>query len=461
MHFCVKGLIMTKTKTHMAKELLGLTPVSLKSTRRSDLKRYFEKTWALYEMLFASIRKKEHYYLAPDPLRNPLIFYYGHTAAFYVNKLVLCGILEKGINLRFEKLFATGVDPELPDDLEIETVWPDLEEVKAYRQVVYALVSETIDRVDIPEQLTSKDPLWNLHMAIEHDLIHFETSSVLIRQMDVEHLIRPAAWEYAQSFGFSKEFELIPVQAGSVTLGQEEPSELYGWDNEFGHLEVEVQDFAASKNLVTNGEFIHFVKSGGYENPVFWTEEAQEWKSRTHTILPKFWLHEGDIYRYRAMFDIIDMPLDWPAEVNAHEAKAYCKFKGDEYRLLTEAEFKLLASRSHPNEEPALSSKFNLKMQFGSPTPVGYREAGAGEIFNDLYGNVWEWLSDNFYPLPGFCVHDHYADFSEPYFDDDHSMLLGGSWATNGAGASQYYRLWFRDNFYQHAGFRLAMDRNA
>ena len=32
------------------------------------------------------------------------------------------------------------------------------------------------------------------------------------------------------------------------------------------------------------------------------------------------------------------MPWDWPVDVNYHEAKAYCKWKGTEYRLLTEAE---------------------------------------------------------------------------------------------------------------------------
>ena len=41
---------------------------------------------------------------------------------------------------------------------------------------------------------------------------------------------------------------------------------------------------------------------------------------------------------YRAMYDVIDMPWDWPVDVNYHEAKAFCKWKGPEYRLPTEAE---------------------------------------------------------------------------------------------------------------------------
>jgi hypothetical protein len=38
------------------------------------------------------------------------------------------------------------------------------------------------------------------------------------------------------------------------------------------------------------------------------------------------------------MFDIVDMPYNWPAEVVYHEAKAYCKWKGEDFRLLSEAE---------------------------------------------------------------------------------------------------------------------------
>lgn len=44
------------------------------------------------------------------------------------------------------------------------------------------------------------------------------------------------------------------------------------------------------------------------------------------------------MFRYRAMFDNIDMPLSWPVDVNYHEAKAFCLWKGPEFRLLSEAE---------------------------------------------------------------------------------------------------------------------------
>jgi 5-histidylcysteine sulfoxide synthase len=364
-------------------------PVSLKEANREILKGYFENTWWMYENLFSSIQLDSSYYLSPDPLRNPIIFYYGHTAVFYVNKLLLSGLIETGINSRFEEIFAKGVDPELPEHLKTEYSWPSVATVKEYRDKVYDLVNSTIATTELPAQITSDHPLWALHMAMEHDRIHFETSSVLIRQMNAELVSRPKGWEYAPTFGYSEEFELIQVPGGEVTLGKEEPCYLFGWDNEFGHLKADVKSFAVTKNLITNGEFLNFVKMGEYNNHRYWSEEALKWKSRTNTELPKFWVKEGETYRYRAMFDIIDMPLDWPVEVNAFEAHAYCRFKGSEFRLLKEAEFKLLTSRLYPDAEPAISEGFNNKMCFCSPSPVGYFDGVGGNVFNDLYGNVW------------------------------------------------------------------------
>ena len=35
------------------------------------------------------------------------------------------------------------------------------------------------------------------------------------------------------------------------------------------------------------------------------------------------------MYKYRTIYEVIDMPEDWPVDVNYHEAKAFCKWKGE------------------------------------------------------------------------------------------------------------------------------------
>lgn len=50
------------------------------------------QTFSVYESLFDVIRDHASYFYQPEKLRHPLIFYYGHTAVFFINKLVLAKV---------------------------------------------------------------------------------------------------------------------------------------------------------------------------------------------------------------------------------------------------------------------------------------------------------------------------------------------------------------------------------
>ncbi len=437
--------------------LKSLTPIQTEGYSKEELLAYFENSWTLYNILFSAIKEEHSFYIAPDPLRHPLIFYWGHTAAFYVNKLLMAGLVPQGIDEYFEELFAKGVDPNLAEELKKDFQWPSLQSVDEYRQAVFQLVRSTILQQHNNEHISPEHPLWALLMGIEHDRIHFETSSVLIRQLDVDLLECPEAWQYAPSLGMPPQNKMIEVAATQVHIGKPDAVNTFGWDNEYGSLTQNLAAFSASQNLISNAEYLEFYQSGAYHDPQYWTEEGWAWKTRVNTQHPKFWVADKVGFKYRAMFDVLEMPLDWPVEVNAHEAWAYCHWKGDEFRLLSEAEFHAIAHQALAEEDPIFMNDYNLNMRYGSPTPVGYMQDGERyKGFHDLFGNVWDWLKDDFYKLPGYRTHYLYEDFSAPYFDDEHSMLAGAAWATTGTGASKYYRLWFRRHFYQHAGFRLA-----
>jgi formylglycine-generating enzyme required for sulfatase activity len=213
--------------------------------------------------------------------------------------------------------------------------------------------------------------------------------------------------------------------------------------------------FQASSHLVTHQEFDGFVADGGYRERSLWTDDGWEWRRVVGAERPRFIDANGGL---RALFDHMPRPAAWPVEVNAHEAAAFCAWIGDGARLPTEAEWALLAARSprRLSEGGGLRTDLdNLALRWGSPSSVEACPEGAVEPgIHDVFGNVWEWLSDEFSPLPGFRSHRLYEDFSAPYFGTEHGMMAGGSWATTGAGASPWYRLWFRRHFYQHAGFR-------
>lgn len=443
----------------------SLAPIRTDDFDQASLSAYFKNTWDLYEMLFSSIVKEGALYKNPDPLRHPLIFYLGHTAAFYINKLVIAGLLpeSKRINPHFELIFEQGVDPAKAEELGTEA-WPSVEAVKDFRVKVYNLVIDFIDSIDYDgEPVNSKHPLWSIFMGLEHDRIHFETSSMLIRQYPVNWVQRPAEWEYAPTEYPTSGNNWISVPAGKVELGKPEDFPTFGWDNEYGTLGVQVDEFEATRNLITNAEFREFVLDGGYEQQDFWTEEGWSWRTKFNVLHPKFWVRNVTGFAYRAMFDEIDMPDSWPVEVNNHEATAYCNWVGKGARLLSEGEFTAIANTATQDcFDLPMEDYYNLNLKFGSPCPVGMLPGACSTLgFNDVWGNVLCWLSDDHYPLPGFEAHPYYLDFSERYMDSEHAMLLGGSWASSGTSASRYYRLWFRRHFYQHAGFRMARDIQA
>lgn len=83
---------------------------NLSAVTRDEAKEYFDNSWTLYETLFAGLNGEEYFYRPPvHGLRHPQIFYYGHTACLYVNKLRVSGVLDKPVNAYFESIFEVGV----------------------------------------------------------------------------------------------------------------------------------------------------------------------------------------------------------------------------------------------------------------------------------------------------------------------------------------------------------------
>ncbi|MBK1988039.1 5-histidylcysteine sulfoxide synthase [Sphaerospermopsis aphanizomenoides BCCUSP55] len=445
----------TITKT---KKIASIQVPKLDCCSSQTLLNYFDNSWELETTLLKSLVSEDVFYYSPDPLRNRLIFYLGHSAVFYINKLIRVGLLEHRINPQYEILFEVGVDPETPAELESATkdiIWPDVEKVWQYRDKARTEITTVIENTTLNLPINQQDPLWALLMGIEHSRIHFETSSMLLRQLPVDRLKCPQGWNYAPTNGKNPPNEMRSIPGGMVKLGKHQDDLTFGWDSEYGCLEVEVKPFLASQNLITNGEFLEFVQAGGYENSDYWSSESWKWKQLHNIQHPKFWIPLQNNYRYRATFDEIDLPLDWPVEVNYYEAMAYCQWQGEGTRLMTEAEWNQALQFS---EQSSLENNYNLNLQFISPSPVGMFSENHQSGLADLRGNVWEWLGEAFYSLPGFKTHYLYEDQSAPFFDHKHQMMLGGSWATNGTMALPCYRNWFRPYFYQHVGFRIAKD---
>ena len=427
--------------------------------KREEIKKYFLQTYELDEKLFDLLADKKHIFEQPNRLRHPLIFYYGHTATFFINKLLAANIIQDRVNNDFESIFAIGVDEMSWDDLEESNYnWPSFEQTKAYRHTVKQIVLDLIDTIEFELPINWESPMWIILMGIEHENIHIETSSVLLRELDIKYMNKDEIFTYIneESTSYPKN-ELIEVKGSEVLLEKNRENPIYyGWDNEFSFHKAKINDFQASKYLVSNGEFLEFVKDGGYNKPELFTNEGKEWLDFAQVNHPTFWIKKDNEYYLREINREIPLPLNYPVDVNAYEAQAFCKYKsnrlGYEVRLPSEDEYYALYSYTKANEKES-----NIGLKQFNQSPVDKYQF---DDFYDVVGNVWQWSATPMYPFDDFQAHPIYDDFTKPTFDDKHSLIKGGSFISLGNETLKEARYAFRRNFFQHAGFRYVKSNN-
>ena len=466
-------LVPTKTVLLTA-DPAAADPVAVK---RAEILRYYHQTSELYDRLFALIRNDASYYERHEPLRHPLIFYFAHPAVFFVNKLIAGRFIPDRLDAKLEAMMAVGVDEMSWDDLNTAHYdWPSVAAVRDYRAVVRENVDAFIQSMPLELPIRQDSPAWIILMGIEHERIHLETSSVIMRLMPLDDLRQGGElsaeerqlWAICKRSGPVPGNDWLPVASQTVRLGKSADDQTFGWDNEYGVEEVVLADFRAARQLVSNGEFLAFVEDGGYAREEWWTEEGRGWLHYTRAEHPRFWLRRGTetaaAFWQRNLLNEMPLPLDWPVEVNCLEAQAYCAWlasrTGENVQLPTEAHWyalrHTLPSAIAADQPDWRRAPGNINLEHGaSSMPVDAYPQGD---FYDVIGNVWQWTRTPIMPLKGFEVHPLYDDFSAPTFDGRHNLIKGGSWISTGNETLVSARYAFRRHFFQHAGFRTIIE---
>jgi iron(II)-dependent oxidoreductase len=250
----------------------------------------------------------------------------------------------------------------------------------------------------------------------------------------------------------------VEIDGGKYMLGAA-PEQTFVFDNEKWQHEVSVEPFRIARQPVTNIEFAGFVDDGGYEKPSLWSYGGRTWLEKSGSGGPLYWRRDGTKWLRRHFDRWVPLETNHPVvHVNWHEAQAYCRWAGR--RLPSEAEWELAASGGYkrlypwggapPSPERANMDGLAAGCVEAGAHPGGDSEAGCRQMF----GNVWEWTVDAFYPFPGFIVDRPYREYSAPWFGYN-KVLRGGCWATRSRLIRNTYRNFSlphrRDIF---AGFR-------
>jgi len=225
-------------------------------------------------------------------------------------------------------------------------------------------------------------------LALRHEDMHGEALLMTLQTLSlpappISSPLAPRASGLAPS---------IDIHFAGGTFLQGTAAGAFIFDNESRAHEVTVAPFAMASRLVTQGEFADYLDDSGGAPPAHWRRDSGQWLARRFDR----WM---PIERFYPM-----------VHVSFTQAQLYCDWAGR--RLPTESEWEFAATHDGGNALEALS------------------------------GAVWQWTATPFAPYPGFEP-GPYRDYSQPWFHD-HTVLRGGSFATQDRIATRRYR-----NFYK------------
>jgi ergothioneine biosynthesis protein EgtB len=415
------------------------------------------------EALFNMVRP-DAMYERPIPERHRIIFYLGHLEAFDWNLLHENVFGLKSFHPEFDRLFAFGIDPVgggVPSDQP--TDWPSLEVVQNYANRIRTALDEKVADgiLDSRHHTRAGSPLDTLlNVAIEHRLMHLETLAYMLHQLPLDGRVREADPPALVTPPLAH--RMVPIPAGAATLGLARGGETFGWDNEYESNTVLVPAFEIDEYMVTNRQYLDFMAADGYETQGFWSDNDWKWKTAHGVSHPVFWKKADGRWLYRAMFEEIPLPLEWPVYVSHAEAAAYARWAGKV--LPTEEEWHRAAyGAPNKSETPypwgreapdAILGNFDFNRW--DPVPVNafpLNRSGFG--VHGMLGNGWEWTSTVFAPFSGFEPFPFYRGYSADFFDGKHFVMKGGSARTAACMLRPTFRNWFQPHYqYVYAGFR-------
>jgi ergothioneine biosynthesis protein EgtB len=325
---------------------------------------------------------------------------------------------------------------------------PSAQEVRNFR----AHVDVALDRLftdGIARE--ASDPVGALiELGINHEQQHQELLLTDILSLFARNPLRPA-YCTPQPGPKAVAAEAAPIEwvtfkGGIRTVGHD--GEGFSYDNEGPRHEVLLRPYRLAHRCVTNGEWLAFIKDGGYRNPLLW--HADGWATvKTHGWeAPGYWEERDGRWHQMTLEGLL--PVDPAAPVSHlsyYEAHAFAQWAGK--RLPTEFEWEV-ASAGYELEGNDLAT--------GALRPQPARSAGEGKLAQ-LFGDVWEWTASAYQPYPGYRAAPGGIGEYNGKFMVSQQVLRGGSCTTPGGHIRATYRnFFFPHQRWQVTGLRLAED---
>ncbi|MBX6329312.1 MAG: ergothioneine biosynthesis protein EgtB [Pseudolabrys sp.] len=296
---------------------------------------------------------------------------------------------------------------------------PSCADVAAYRAHVDAAVErliETVPKADAARVFAV------LEIGLHHEQQHQELILTDILHAFAQNPVEPvydAAWRAPRSAAKSQAYVAIP--AGVHPIGHDGAG--YCFDNETPRHDELIPPVRIARRLVTNGEWLSFMESGGYTTPSLWlsdgwtTVESEGWRA------PGYWRRKDGAWHVMTLAGLQPVDPEAPVmHVSYYEADAFARFAGK--HLPSESEWEVAA------------------------------RAG---LLEDAFGIAWQWTRSAYLAYPGYRAAEGALGEYNGKFMINQMVLRGSSLATPAGHARPSYRNFFYPQArWQFSGLRLA-----
>ena len=365
---------------------------------------------------FCSLLEIEDYAIQVVDFASPAKWHLAHTTWFFETFILKNQVknyqeFDKNFNYLFNSYY-NNVGERILQNNRGNMSRPSTSKVLDYRKYVDVKMQEFL------KDVADKKVIDLVTLGLNHEQQHQE---LLIT--DVKYMLghNPLLPSLDSAFNLVKDSNIdtkkIKIKAGIYEIGYQGNDFCY--DNELGVHKVYVDDFEINNHLITNGEYLEFMNSGGYSDFNFWLDEGWTWVNNDKINAPMYWHKIDNEWHYYTLAGL--QKVDKNAilsHINYYEASAFAEWKG--MRLPTEFEWEIASN--------------NLD-----------------------WGKRWEWTNSAYLAYPRFEKENGAVGEYNGKFMSNKMVLRGASVATSKNHSRNTYRNFFHSSDrWQFTGLRLA-----
>ncbi len=404
----------------------------------------------------------EDFQIQSMPEVSPPKWNLGHTSWFYwwfiLRERGKTSELDESYRYFLNSYYNIAGINRIPRDRRGLVARPTLKEIFRYRESVDTRMEELI-LASTEEDFSGIAFL--VTVGLHHEQQHQELFYTEIKHIywsETQPPLRPAYCQHQSSFtdqATIRAAAFIPFPGGLLEHGNLEGG--WCWDNELPVHKAHVEPFSLMDRLVTNGEYLEFMKDGGYANPLLWLSNGWYEIHQKNWRAPLYWEQVDDEWYQYTLSGRQALNRDEPVcHLSYYEADAYAIWKAE-----TDANYRGARIPTEYEWEHAVRSSGNLGvggnlLNDGKYHPVPAEQAKLG-ILSQMIGDVWEWTASAYLPYPGYQPFPKpLTEYTEKFMDGQY-VLRGGSCVTPRDHIRISYRnFWHPATRFQFSGFRLA-----